>query len=158
MDPSLFGEGFPGGASSKEQCRRCKRLEFSPWVGKIPWRRYGNTLQYSCLENLIYRGAWWATVHRVAKSWTWLKQLSMPTRFSKLLGAPQTTRLGSMREVNSCQNPGKESCRESLKVFLKVLFVVSCYRELTPCLSPSVSFFLLLCSGYLVLRRHVKTR
>ena len=33
---------FPGGASSKEstcQCRRCKRLEFDPWVGKIPWRR-----------------------------------------------------------------------------------------------------------------------
>ena len=35
-------EGFPGGASGKEptcQCRRCKRLGFSPWVGKIPWRR-----------------------------------------------------------------------------------------------------------------------
>ena len=34
--------GFPGGASSKEyscQCRRCKRWEFDPWVGKIPWRR-----------------------------------------------------------------------------------------------------------------------
>ena len=34
--------GFPGGASGKEpacQCRRLKRLGFSPWVGKIPWRR-----------------------------------------------------------------------------------------------------------------------
>ena len=34
--------GFPGGASGKEpacQCRRCKRLEFDPWVRKIPWRR-----------------------------------------------------------------------------------------------------------------------
>ena len=33
---------FPGGASGKEpacQCRRCKRLGFDPWVGKIPWRR-----------------------------------------------------------------------------------------------------------------------
>ena len=33
---------FPGGASSKEptcQCRRCKRHEFDPWIGKIPWRR-----------------------------------------------------------------------------------------------------------------------
>ena len=32
----------------------------------------GNPLQYSCLENSLDRGAWWATVHGVAKSWTWL--------------------------------------------------------------------------------------
>ena len=30
----------------------------------------GNPLQYSCLENPMDRGAWWATVHEVAKSWT----------------------------------------------------------------------------------------
>ena len=35
----------------------------------------GNTLQYSCLENPIDRGTWWATVHRVTKSQTQLKQL-----------------------------------------------------------------------------------
>ena len=37
----------------------------------------GNTLQYSCLENPVDRGAWWAAVHRVAQSQTQLKQLSM---------------------------------------------------------------------------------
>ena len=37
----------------------------------------GNPLQYSCLENHVDRGAWWATVHRVAQSQTRLKQLSM---------------------------------------------------------------------------------
>ena len=37
----------------------------------------GNPLQYSCLENPLDRGAWWATVHSVAKSQTQLKQLSM---------------------------------------------------------------------------------
>ena len=42
----------------------------------IPWRGCGNALQYSCLENLMDRGAWWATVPRVMKSWMWLKQLS----------------------------------------------------------------------------------
>ena len=34
--------GFPDGARGKEsacQCRRCKRFCFSPWIGKIPWRR-----------------------------------------------------------------------------------------------------------------------
>ena len=37
----------------------------------------GNWLQYSCLENPMDRGAWWAAVHRVAQSWTQLKWLSM---------------------------------------------------------------------------------
>jgi len=31
----------------------------------------GNPLQYSCLENALDRGAWWATVHGVTKSWTY---------------------------------------------------------------------------------------
>ena len=38
----LISLSFPGGASGKEptcQCRRHKRYEFDPWVGKIPWRR-----------------------------------------------------------------------------------------------------------------------
>ena len=39
---------------------------------KIPWRRHGNPLQDFCLENPMDRGAWWTTVHRVAKSWTQL--------------------------------------------------------------------------------------
>ena len=36
----------------------------------------GNPLQYSCLENLRDRGAWWAAIYGVTQSWTWLKQLS----------------------------------------------------------------------------------
>ena len=39
----------------------------------------GNPPQYSCLENPVDRGAWWAAVHRVAQSWTRLKQLSTHT-------------------------------------------------------------------------------
>ena len=68
--------GFPGSTSGKElvcQCMRCKEPGFDPWVRKIPEERQGNTLQYSCLENPIGRGAWWVTVHRVAESWTQLK-------------------------------------------------------------------------------------
>ena len=37
----------------------------------------GNPLQCSCLENPVDRGAWWAAVHGVAQSLTWLKRLSM---------------------------------------------------------------------------------
>ena len=48
--------------------------------GRSPRGRRGNPLQYSCLENPMDRGAWQAIVHRVAKSWTQLKQLSMHMR------------------------------------------------------------------------------
>ena len=41
--------------------------------------RHGNPLQYSCLENPTDRGTWWAAVHRVAKSGTWLKKVSTHT-------------------------------------------------------------------------------
>ena len=41
-----------------------------PGLGRSPGERNGNPLQYSCLENSMDRGAWWATVHGVAKSQT----------------------------------------------------------------------------------------
>ena len=39
-------------------------------LGRSPERGHGNPLQYSCLENPMDRGAWWATVWRVVKNWT----------------------------------------------------------------------------------------
>ena len=56
-----------------------KRHGFDPWVRKTPGVGNGNSLQYYCLENPKDRGAWQATVHGDAKSWTQLKQLSMHT-------------------------------------------------------------------------------
>ena len=47
-----------------------------PGSGRSPGRGHGNPLQYSCLGNPIDRGAWQATVHGVANSWTRLKRLS----------------------------------------------------------------------------------
>ena len=53
------------------QCRRCRRCHgFVPWVRKISWRRAWNPFLYSCLGNSIEKGAWQATVHRVAQSQT----------------------------------------------------------------------------------------
>ena len=48
-----------------------------PGSGRSPGRGHENPLQYSYLENPVDRGAWWATVNRVARGWTGLKQLSM---------------------------------------------------------------------------------
>ena len=41
-----------------------------PGLGRFPGGGHGNPLQYSCLENLMDRGAWWATVHGVTKGRT----------------------------------------------------------------------------------------
>ena len=41
-----------------------------PGLGRSPGERNGYLLQYSCLENVMDRGAWWATVQRVAKNLT----------------------------------------------------------------------------------------
>ena len=49
-----------------------------PGLGRSPGVGSGNRLQYSCLENPVERGAWWATVHGVAKSRTRLKQHTHP--------------------------------------------------------------------------------
>ena len=56
---------FPHGTTGKEiafQYRRHKRRGFNPWVRKI--EGHSNPLQYSCLENSMDRGAWWATFQR----------------------------------------------------------------------------------------------
>ena len=49
----------------------------TPGLGRSPGVRNGNSLQFSYLENPMGRGALWATVQRVAQSWTQLKQLSI---------------------------------------------------------------------------------
>ena len=48
-----------------------------PGWGRSPGGGHDNPLQYSCLENSIDRGAWWATFHRVTKTRTGLNRLSM---------------------------------------------------------------------------------
>ena len=102
-------QNFPGGAHGKEPClpmqetqdasytgvarckscrrhktqdARLKRCKLNPWVGKVPGRRTWQPTQYSCLENSMDRGAWWATVHRITQTWTWQKRFSMHAQAS----------------------------------------------------------------------------
>ena len=66
--------GFPGGISGKEPGlptqETVRDAGSIPGLGRSPGGGHGNPLQYSCLENPMDRGAWRATVHRVAQSWT----------------------------------------------------------------------------------------
>ena len=75
----MTASGFPGGSSGKEptyQCKRHKDVGLVPGWGRSPGGGHGNSLQYSCLENPMDRRNWWATVHRVTHSQTWLSRLS----------------------------------------------------------------------------------
>ena len=76
-------QGSPGGTGGKEltcQCRRLRDMGSSPGLRRSPGGGHGNPPWVSCLGNSMDRGAWWATVHRVAKSQTWLKWLSTQAR------------------------------------------------------------------------------
>ena len=82
--------------SGKESTCQHRRCGFNPWVGKIPWRRKWQLipafsprkshrpLQYSYLGNPTGRGAWWATVHGVVKSWARLSDFTFTFHFHAL--------------------------------------------------------------------------
>ena len=66
---------FPGGAAVKNVPARAgeaKEKGSVPGSGRSPGEGKGNPLQYSCLENAMNTGVWWAIVHGVATSWTQL--------------------------------------------------------------------------------------
>jgi len=68
----VFCLGFPGGSDGKESACNAGHPILIPGSGRSLGERNGSPLQYSCLGNLMDRGAWWAIVHGVAKSRTWL--------------------------------------------------------------------------------------
>ena len=61
---------FPGGSDGKESACSVGDPGLIPGSRRSPGKENGNPLQYFCLENPMNRGAWQATVHGVAKSWT----------------------------------------------------------------------------------------
>ena len=67
-----FSRGFPGGSDGKESACNAGDLGSIPGSGRSPGEGNGYPLQYSCLENSMYRGAHWDIVHGVAKSQTQL--------------------------------------------------------------------------------------
>ena len=105
--PKISNLDFSGGSVVKRNHRRCG---FDTWVGKTPGEWHGNPLNYSCLENSMDRGAWQTIVHRVAKSQTWLKQLSMQDQQFTPKNIPNINRICNQK-----------SCT---KMFIAVLFII----------------------------------
>ena len=66
----IADSGCPGGSVVKNLPASAEDVGSIPASGRSPGRGNGNPLQYSCLENSMDRGAWWAIVHGVTKSQT----------------------------------------------------------------------------------------
>ena len=66
----MESRGFPSVSDGKESACNAGDPGLIPELGRSSGEGNGNPLQYFCLENSMDRGAWWATVHGVTKSWT----------------------------------------------------------------------------------------
>ena len=81
-----FQRGFPGGVSSKDSAANAgdvRDISSIPGLGRSLGVGSGDPLQYSCLENSMDRGTWWATVHVATKSQTQLSTTSVPEGSSR---------------------------------------------------------------------------
>ena len=66
----LINLGLPGSSDGKESTCNEGDPGSIPGSRRFPGEGNGNPLQYSCLENPMDRGAWWAAIQGVAKHWT----------------------------------------------------------------------------------------
>jgi len=77
-----------------------------PGLGRSPGGRHGKPLQYSCLENPMDRGAWWASVHGIAKSQTQPKQLACSSvQFSRSVMSDSLLPHGLQHARPPCPSP-----------------------------------------------------
>ena len=115
---------FPGGSDSKESTCNAGDPGFVPGLGRYPGGKNGNPLQYSCLENPMDGGAWWATAHGIAKSWpqlsdfTFIDTIGLPRWLSGKESACSAGDLGSIPGSGRCPgdgngNPLQYSCLEN---------------------------------------------
>ena len=84
----LWHSSFPGGSDGRESACNVGDPGLIPGSGRSPGEGNGSPFPYSCLENSMDRGAWWATVQGAAKSGTWLSDYIF---FFSLLYGPTLT-------------------------------------------------------------------
>ena len=101
-----------------------------PGSGRSPGEGNGNPLQYFCLENPMDGGAWWATVHGVIKSQTWLSDFTYFTSYF----APLTLLLLLPLPFSSCHGNHERACSLHMWVcffFLALFTNLLCFLDFT---------------------------
>ena len=84
----LMVKSFPGGSDGKPSAYNAGDPASIPGSGRSPGEGNGTTLQYSCLENPMDGGAWWATVHGAAKESDMTERLHFLSLWPKGRGRP----------------------------------------------------------------------
>ena len=98
---------FPGGSEVKASACNAGDLGSIPGLGRSLGEGNGNPLQYSCLENPMDRGAWWATIHGVAKSRTQLSDFTFAFHFHALEKEMATHSSTVAWEIPWMEDPGR---------------------------------------------------
>ena len=139
--------GLPQWLSGKESACNAGVAENSssiPELGRSPRGGHGNPLQYSWLENPMDRGAWQATVHGVAKSWTQLKWLSFSSvQFSRSVVSDSATPWIAARQASLSITNSRSSLRlMSIKSVMPSSHPILCRPLLLlPLIPPSIRVF-----------------
>ena len=97
-----------------------------PESGRCPGVGTGNPLQYSCLENSMDRGVWWATVHAVTESQTWLNTAQTEESDGKMLIMPIKPKSALCLHLLHCEHL---KYRENIPVVSKDYYPIS--KEVT---------------------------
>ena len=132
------------GSHGKESACNAGDQGSIPGSERSPGEGNGNPLQYSCLWNSMDRGAWWATVHRVAKSQTWLNDYYFQTyQYKCMLHIHMWMDFKSFRVLkrNSTRNMKSESSRKAryvsinqpIRDYKRKGLIIFCHIE--PCLT-----------------------
>ena len=114
--PALQSDSFPyeppGKPISTTSASQILKGELRCWIGE----GNGTPLQYSCLENPMDGGAWWAAVHEVAKSRTWLSDFTFTFHFHALEKEMATHSSALAWRIPGTEEPGRRSSMGSHRV------------------------------------------
>ena len=112
----MFWGDFPGYSDSKESACNVGDTGSIPGWGRSPGEGNGYPHQYSCLDNSMDRGAWWATVRRITKSRTRLSDLHTRTFWGAggWYATPPNTGNGDQQHV--VQSEGQGGCKDRREV------------------------------------------
>ena len=143
---------FPDGLVGQESACSARDLGSTPGSGRSPEEGNDKPLQYSCLENPMDRGAWWATVHSITKSWA---RLSNSHFYFSRATIKQYHRLGGLNNRNSFSHHSKgqkikvKVISSEVSLFdLQMTSFLSCHMMIlcvhAPLICPCVSKFPLL--------------
>ena len=94
-----------------------------PGSGRFPGGGHGNPLQHSCLKNPMDRGAWWVTVHTVAKSRTQLKRLNTHKHIINILYEEPEIKLPTSNGSSKKQESSRKTSISALLTMPKPLTV-----------------------------------